>query len=63
MLNAYVIEILVVQVLYMIRKLTEARVYFITLILFLVYLRDTYYMNEYEWQLYMDITCSIIISA
>ena len=36
MLNAYVIEILVVQVLYMIRKLTEARVYFIALVLFLV---------------------------
>ena len=35
MLNAYVIEMLFVQVLYMIRELVEVRVYFIALILFL----------------------------
>ena len=33
MLNAYVVEMLIVQVLYMIRKLAEAKVYFIALVL------------------------------
>ena len=36
MLNAYVIEILIVRMLYMIRKLVEIRVYFISLVLFSV---------------------------
>ena len=41
MLNAYVIEMLFVQVLYMIRELAEARVYFIALVLSLSWLHNT----------------------
>ena len=40
MLNAYVIEILIVQVLYITRK-PETRVYFIALVLSLSWLHDT----------------------